>query len=249
MKYIKYYEVAQSDFDAIESFYVKDNLCPKVWENDNQINTDVREQLLTIAQDFYNSTDLEAEIKDVTLTGSLANYNWSETYSDYDVHILIDFSEINDDLELVKKYVDAIKNNWNKTYDIKVEGYEVEVYIQSIDEKHRSSGVYSLLNDKWNIRPSKVDFIPDEETIREKAKTVMMMVNDLEKDLEKDNYKEFTDKIKKVWDKIRRYRKSGLDSESGEYSTGNLVFKLLRRNGYIGKILDMRRKSYENQFE
>ena len=30
---------------------------------------------------------------------------------------------------------------------------------------------------------------------------------------------------------------------------GNLVFKLLRRNGYIEKIMDMKRKLYDNQFK
>jgi len=77
----------------------------------------------------------------------------------------------------------------------------------------------------------------------------MMLVDDLEDDVDKDEYDEFIKKIKKVWDKVKRYRKSGLESEGGEFSTGNLVFKLLRRNGYIGKILDMRKKSYQNQFD
>jgi hypothetical protein len=30
---------------------------------------------------------------------------------------------------------------------------------------------------------------------------------------------------------------------------GNLVFKFLRRNGYVGKIIDLKRKSYDNQFK
>lgn len=248
MKYLKYFEVAQSDFEPIKSFYLKDELNPKVWE-DNTIKSEVREQLLTIAQDFYNSTDLKAKIKDVVLTGSLANYNWSDKYSDYDLHILIDFKEVNEDIELVKKFVDSAKNIWNKEYDITIEGYEVEVYIQDVKELHRSSGVYSLLNDKWNVKPVKVDFEPDEEAIREKAKGVMMLVDDLEEEVDEYEYGEFIEKVKKVWDKIKRYRKSGLESEGGEYSTGNLVFKLLRRNGYIGKILDMRKKSYQNQFK
>lgn len=248
MKYIKYFEVAQSDFEPIKSFHLKDELNPKVWEG-NSIKPEVREQLLTVAQDFYNGTDLKAKIKDVVLTGSLANYNWSEKYSDYDLHILIDFREINEDVELVKKFVDSAKNVWNKEYDITIEGYEVEVYIQDVKELHRSSGVYSLLNDKWNVKPVKIDFEPDEEAIREKAKTVMMLVDDLEDEVDTDKYEVFIEKIKKVWDKVKRYRKSGLESEGGEYSTGNLVFKLLRRNGYIGKVLDMRKKSYQNQFK
>jgi hypothetical protein len=68
------------------------------------MNREVREQLLQIANDFYQQTDIDADIKDIILTGSLANYNWSEKYSDYDLHILIDFKDVSDDVELVKKY-------------------------------------------------------------------------------------------------------------------------------------------------
>lgn len=248
MRQLKYFEFVQNKFEPIKSFHLKNELNPKVWD-DMEIKPEIREKLLTIAQDFYSNTDLKAKIKDITLTGSLANYNWSEKYSDYDLHILIDFKEVNEDVDLVKKFVDAIKNIWNKQYDLTIEGYEVEVYIQSIKEPHRSSGVYSLLNNKWNLKPVKSDFVPDEIEIKEKSKGVMMMIDDLEKDIEKYDYEEFIKKIKKVWSKIKRYRNSGLESEGGEHSTGNLVFKLLRRNGYIEKILEIKKKSYQNKFK
>jgi hypothetical protein len=249
MKLFKYFEFVQDDFEPIKSFYLKDDLNPKIWNDDLEIDIDVRSDLLKIAQDFYNTADLNAKIKDIILTGSLANYNWSEKYSDYDLHILIDFKEVNDDVDLVKKLADSIKNIWNKENDIYIKGYEVEVYIQDINEPHRSSGVFSLLNNKWNVEPKKVDFEPDEEEIREKAKSVMMLVDDLEVEVDTDKYEVFIEKIKKVWDKIKRYRKSGIDSEGGEFSTGNLVFKLLRRNGYIGKIMKMKKDSYQKQFK
>jgi len=248
MKYIKHFEFVQDDFEPIDSFKLKDELNPKVWD-DFVIKPEIREQLLTIAQDFYNSTDLDAKIKDIILTGSLSNFNWSERYSDFDLHILIDLKDVNDDLELVKKFVDAVKNIWNKKYDITIGGYEVEVYIQDASEIHIASGVYSILNDKWNIRPTKANFEPDEESIREKGKGVMMLVDDLEGELDKHSHEDYLENIKKVWVKIKNYRKSGLASEGGELSTGNLVFKLLRRNGYIGKILTLKQKSYQNKFK
>lgn len=248
MKVTKFLEFVEKDFEPVKSFHIKDELNSKVWEEDKSMKPEIREKLLTIAQDFYNTTSLNADIKDITLTGSLANYNWSDKYSDFDLHILIDFNDVNEDVKLVKKFTDAAKNLWNKSHDIFVDGFEVEVYIQGIDEAHRSSGVYSVLNDKWNIEPVKVDFIPDELDIKDKAKGVMMLVDDLEKEIEEYDYNEYKDRVKKVWNKIKKYRKSGLESESGEYSTGNLVFKLLRRNGYIEKVLDLRKKSYEKQF-
>lgn len=244
----RYFEFVQADFEPVKSFHLKDELNPKIW-TDFEINEEVREDLLRIAQDFYNSTTLEADVKDVVLTGSLSNYNWSEKYSDYDLHILIDFKEVNEDIELVKKYVDAAKNNFNKEHDIHIKGYEVEVYIQDVSEDHKASGMFSLLNNKWIVKPEKIDFEPDDEQIREKGKSVMMLVDELEDQVDEDKYEHFSEKIKKVWDKIKNYRKSGLESEGGEFSLGNLVFKLLRRNNYITKIMKLKKYAYDKQFE
>jgi len=248
MKLVKYFEFNQQDLEASKSFRVKDELNPKIWD-DFKIDDEVREDLLKIAQDFYASTDLEADVEDIVLTGSLANYNWSEKYSDYDLHILIDFTNVNDAVELVKKYVDSAKSVWNKEHDIKIKGYEVEVYIQDVSEPHKSTGVFSLLNNKWNVKPEEFDFEPDEDMIAEKGKSVMMMVDELEEQVDEDKYDAFIEKVQKVWEKVKNYRKSGLESEGGELSMGNLVFKFLRRNGYVGKIIDLKRKSYDNQFK
>jgi hypothetical protein len=247
MKYInKYYEFVENDFSAIKSFYLKDELNPKIWDDFN-LKDEIREQLLTIAQYFYYTTDLIAQIKDIVLTGSLANYNWSK-YSDFDLHIRINFDDVNEDTNLVRRYVDAVKNIWNKNYNIKISGYDVEVYIENINEVHIATGVYSILNHKWVIRPVKTDFVPDEEEIKEKARGLMIRVDDLEENIDEYEYNEYLELLKAIWNKIKKYRKSSLE-EGGEYSTGNLVFKLLRRNGYLEKIINLRRESYQKQFK
>ena len=122
MKVNKYFEFVQSDLEPIKSFYIKDDLNPKLWNN-FELDGEVREKLIKIAQDFYISTELKADVKDIILTGSLSNYNWSEKYSDYDLHILIDFDDVDDNVELVKKFTDAAKKNWNDEHDIKIKGY------------------------------------------------------------------------------------------------------------------------------
>jgi hypothetical protein len=248
MKLIKYFEFNQGDLDAVKSFRIKDELNPKIW-TDFEINSEVREDLLKIAQDFYGSTDLQADVDDIILTGSLSNYNWSEKYSDYDLHILIDFSQVNESVELVKKYADSVKKIWNDEHDINIKGYEVEVYIQDVSEPHTSTGVFSLLNNKWKVKPERIEFEPDENMIEEKGKSVMMLVDDLEEEVDEDKYESFLEKLQKVWDKVKNYRKSGLESEGGELSMGNLVFKFLRRNNYIEKIMKLKKKSYDKQFK
>lgn len=247
MKLNKYLEFVSSDLEPVKSFRLKDELNTKLW-TDFEINEEVKEDLLKIASDFYSSTDLNADVKDIVLTGSLANYNWSEKYSDYDLHILINFKDVDDNVELVKKFVDSAKNIWNKDHDIRIKGYEVEVYIQDISEPHKSTGIFSLLKDKWIVKPEKVDVEPDEDMIKEKAKSIMMAIDDIEDEVDEDKYEAFVEKIDKVWNKVKDYRKSGLESEGGEFSTGNFVFKLLRRNGYISKIMTLKKESYDKQF-
>ena len=234
MEIRKYFEFVKSDFDAIKSFYIKDELSQKVWD-DFKLKDEIKEQLITIGQDFFEKTEIEVEVKDIVFCGSLCNYNWSEKYSDFDLHIIIDFNDVNEDYELVEKLCDYAKKMWNSQHDIKIKEYDVEIAIQDENDLSealkttRMGGVYSLLNNKWIKKPTKVEFEPDEDLIKEKSKTLMMKIDDIE---ESDNI-DYDD----------------LESESGEFSIGNLVFKLLRRNGYISKIMEMKKDSYDKQFK
>lgn len=76
-----------------------------------------------------------------------------------------------------------------------------------------------------------------------------MEVDDIEEESKSKDFDDLEPKIKKVWKKIKSYRQSGLDSEGGEFSLGNLVFKMLRRNGYIAKIMVLKRELYDKQFK
>lgn len=253
MIFLKFLEFKQSDLDPVKSFYLKDELNPKIWDQ-FKIDDEVREDLIRIGQDFFEATDIGVDVKDIVLTGSLCNYNWSEKYSDYDLHIIIDFNEVDENYELVGKLVDYTKKVWNDQHDIKIKGYDVEIAIQDMSDlklaikSGRMGGVFSLLNNRWIKKPERIEFIPDEKMIIEKAKNIMLMVDDIESQKNEDKYESFKSKIDKVWKKIKDYRQSGLESESGEFSIGNLVFKLLRRSGYIGRIMSLKREMYDRQF-
>lgn len=245
-------EYVKGDFEPIKSFYLKDTLNKKIW-CDFEIDDDVREKLIVIAEDFYDNTKLSANIKDIVLIGSLCNYNWSDKYSDYDVHIIVDFKDINNDTDLVEEYVDLSKKLWNNNNDIYIKGFEVELAIQDIDDFNQSKdsdrmgGVFSLSNNKWLKRPEKTDYVPNEKLIKEKAKTLMGHIDDLEDAFKNKNLLS-QKRLKTVWKKIKKTRKMGLE-EGGEFSVGNMVFKLLRRNGYIKKIMDLKKEIYKRQFE
>ena len=253
MKLNKFLEFVQDDFEPIKSFYIKDELNDKIWNNFD-LDSDVRRNLLRIGQDFFEGTDIKTDVIDIVLCGSLCNYNWSERYSDYDLHIIVNLKDIDNDVEIAEKLCDYAKKMWNSQHDIKIKGYEVEVAIQDEDDMKasikagRMGGVFSLMKNEWIKKPQKVEFEPDEKLIRMKAETVMESIDDLESQVEEDKYEHFKEKIDKVWKKVKDFRKSGLESESGEFSIGNLVFKLLRRNGYVGKVVKMKNQAYDKQF-
>ena len=65
------------DQQALKSFEVNDTLEPEVWE-DERLIAEVREALLKIVNDFLIDLPFDLTPEDITLTGSLANYNWSK---------------------------------------------------------------------------------------------------------------------------------------------------------------------------
>jgi len=253
MRFKKFEEFQQKDLEPIKSFYLKDDLNPKIWDN-FEIDSKVREDLLQIGRDFFESVELNCEVKDIAFCGSLCNYNWSEKYSDYDLHIIIDYKEIDENEELVEKLCDYAKKQWNMQHDITLKGYEVEVALQDVKSLKegistgRMGGVFSLMKNKWIKKPEKVEFVPDEEVLAKKATAIMDVVDEIESQVDEDKYSAFKEKIDKIWKKIKKSRQSGLE-EGGEYSTGNLVFKLLRRNGYVGKVMELKKYAYDKQFE
>ena len=230
------------------------NLNKALWADD-KLNPEVKEKLLEIAQQFIDKTQgADAEIKDVTFTGSLANYNYS-MLSDIDLHILIDFKELNDDAILVKDYFNAVKALWNYLHDIRIKGYEVEVYVQDAGfvgppelsqarEEHISSGVYSLLNDKWLKIPLKNKGEIDDDSITKKADSLVDQIDRALALMDEDKYEEAYDRAIKIRNKIKKFRQAGLET-AGEYSVENLAFKTLRNNGYLGKLSNLKREAYD----
>jgi hypothetical protein len=239
---------SQAQFEPIKSFYLKDDLNRKIWDEDDQMFDDLRYELLEIAYDYLDFLEIEIDIEDIILTGSLANYNWSE-YSDFDIHLIFDFGDVDEHEELVQKYLDASEKVWKFQHDLTIKNYPVELYCQDSKADHTSTGVYSLVNDEWIRKPKKESFEPDEELIKSKASKIMNEIKDLEKDLNEDVDSEIILKrLKKLWKKIKDSRQAGLQKD-GEFSIENLIFKLLRRNGYVERLLDVKKKAYDKQFK
>lgn len=242
-------EVKASDVD-LKSFEKKNELNPKFWNNE-KLNYKVRRRLLKIADDFVEFSGIKSShIKDIVFLGSLSNYNWSR-HSDVDLHIIVDFSKVNKDVKFVKEYFEAKRKIWNSEHDsLKIYNFPIEIYVEDIDEKNSSESSFSLENNKWLKKAEPGSEITiDKDKIRKKSADIMTKIDELS-----DTYKSKSDisdielistKVKKLFDKIKLLRKDGLDSKAGEYSVGNIVFKVLRRTGYVSKIVDLKRETYD----
>jgi hypothetical protein len=228
----------------LSSFRTKNILNPKIFDKNNQMKPEVRTRLLMIADDFYESLEIDwVDIDDIILTGSLANYNWSK-FSDVDLHITLDFGDVDDNEDLVREYFTSKKDNWNEKHDITIRGYDVEVYAQDSDEPHVSTGIYSVLWDKWLVKPEKGEKSIDKKRVEKKVNEILDKMEDILYLYKSGEYDKTMLKIQRLKDKIKKMRQAGLDRE-GEYSYENITFKVLRRMGYLEKIWDLQTKAYD----
>jgi hypothetical protein len=229
------------DKKIVKSFKVQEVLNPDIWEEYGEsykMKPEIRDSLLNIVEDYLDFIDLNIDVDDVTLTGSLSNYNWSD-FSDVDLHILIDTPK--DKNSLLKKYLDSKRIIWNSLRDVTVKDFDVEIYVQDTNEPHFASGVYSVMYDDWLAEPSYTEFNLEPEKILKKSKSWMEKIDKIEDDAKRKEPQVVLDEIQSLKDKLKKYRGAGLKDE-GEYSYENLTFKFLRRNGYIGKLHDIRNK-------
>jgi hypothetical protein len=211
------------------------------------MDPEIRQKLMSIAKDFWDSLKLGSQVIDVQLTGSLANYNWTKT-SDLDVHIITDFTQVDSNTELVRKALDGQRFIWNQRHPVVIQGHDVECYVQDRNTQHTSSGLFSILNQKWIVTPR---FNPpqiDKKDVREKMRVIKSEFKEAKQKLKKSSGEEakvlfsYLERIKK---KVMSDRKEGL-AKGGEFSVENLVFKELRRDGTIEDLIDTMSQAYAN---
>lgn len=231
----------------LNSFSIKKTLNPKIWENPDDpkkasMVPKVRKALMRIAEEFIDYLGNDVFVDDVVLTGSLANFNWSE-FSDFDLHIIVDLKQYEKDSELYKELYNLKKQVFNDKHNIKIFGYDVELYAQDNEEPHFATGVYSVMNDEWVTRPKKLEPNIDKSVLEKKIKNWTEKIDKVLDTEESEDNKKMIDSIK---DKLKEYRKSGLEKE-GELSYENLVFKFLRRSGHIQKLFDSSNKATDKE--
>lgn len=231
---------------VLDSFHIKDQLNPDFWNN-FRLNPEVETNLLKLANSFFKELELPSNIrmKDILFVGSLANFNWSK-FSDIDLHIVIDYDEFEEGRDFIKKHFDAEKNLWNDKHEIKIFGYPVEIYVQDTKEKLAASAIYSIQTNKWKLKPEKENFKIDKNLIKRKVQKIFDKLSNIRDSYDNKDYQGVIDKVTALKDTIKQMRKSGLE-KGGEFSTENLVFKVLRRTDFMELINSFKDKAYDAQ--
>lgn len=222
-------------------------LNPELWDKSDgesyTLKPEVRQVLQKVADDFVSEYLREASvsvsIKDTIIVGSATNYNWTK-FSDIDLHVVVDYAELDMSAKDAGTLLTAIKINWNKSHDISIKGHDIELYVQGVDQPAESVSVFSVLHNKWLKPPQKENPKFDKPAIIAKHKKWKKKIDSL---LENPNEAVLRKTLEKLYD----FRQLGLDSKAGEFSPENVVFKILRAQGYLDKIKDCAAKIYDKE--
>ena len=245
------FEVNSSEID-LSSFKKKHELVPNIWKPNGKLDSRIRLKLLDIADDFWKYVNLTwVKPSGIILTGSICNFNWSQ-YSDIDLHLIVDFDEIDEKTEFVKDYLDSKKNEWNNEHNgLQIMGYPVELYVQNLGEMPESNGIYDLEENDWVREPNPDDIKSiglNKFSIKEKAAKIMTIIDDMYDALAStdDSHKieQMGDDASYLWKKVKEMRKSSLE-KNGESGSGNIVYKILRRTGYLDRLFKLSNVVYD----
>ena len=132
----------------------------------------------------------------------------------------------------------------------------MKTQLNEIKRMQQLAGVINefQLNENINNILTAGGFDPiDDEDLLEKATRVLSLIGGNPsanavnavvmaiEDAEGEDYDKSVKRLDTFKDKLKKFRSSGLEKD-GEFSYENLVFKFLRRNGYIQKLFDFKNK-------
>ena len=226
---------------------IQKELHPEFWEKDGTIRADVRKTLLQIAKDFIEFTKVKnLKLYDVIFTGSLANYTYHEK-SDIDLHVVFDLSNFERHRDFIKEYLSAKKTIWNNNHDVTIHGFKVEIYPEDEMLQHDSTGDFSLIKNDWVKKPNVPEkIVVDKGLVKRKYQDNVDQILYFEDqaDKKKVDFKKLIKDIEKYAVNLRDKRKAALKAH-GELSTENLVYKMLRSNGYVEKLHNLKDLIYD----
>lgn len=211
--------------ELVEPIRYNTVLNPKLWDGD-RLKPQVRGRLLKIAEDFIEFVAVPMTVLDIVIYGGNVNYNYTPN-SDLDLHIVVDKGGIDCDRE-VDELFDSKRRLYKRKHDIRINGIEVELYVEGSDETPVSSS-YSVRRGQWIQEPN-----PNMPKYDHRA--VAHMVAVWQTILKQAAKTGDLQALRKAVNLLREYRKLGLATKAAEFSTPNLVFKSLRNDQTLAAV-------------
>lgn len=209
---------------------IHDELNPRIWDGD-ELNPRIKQGILRVVDEFQKYIGYDLPIVDIVLVGSNASYNYTK-HSDLDVHLILNFDNIDDNSELVNMLCQGWKSQFNSAYDISLGGQNVELYCEDMQTSTNSNGIYSVMQDKWLKYPQPIEIPSESVDIEPYLDPIRVEIEDAL------NGNSSEDVIKMI-DWLYYQRKLALQTQ-GEFSVGNLVFKAIRNEGLLDALKDKR---------
>lgn len=203
-------------------------LNPSIFDRNDNMLPEVRKALLGMAREFRDYIGIDdLDVIDVTLSGSNAGYNYTK-YSDIDLHLIVKTPK--QDKILYKELFDAKRYLYNTVHDQRIRNIKVEFYVEDVNERVKSKGIYSVLRNEWIYKPNKTRDQYDGKAVKDKVELFTRRIKYAMRD---NNY----ELVNSIWDDLKRMRKSGLE-RAGEFSTENLAYKILRNRNLVTDLID-----------
>lgn len=201
----------------------KSGLSPKVWDGD-KLRPEIANALAKVAKKFMEELELDLKVEDVILTGSYAGRTWGEG-SDLDLHIVADLSS-SEDPDAVQRATKLAKFKWEEEHDVTIRGIPVEVYVEDVDENPPEvTGRWSIPRNRWILEP------PEKSDKFDESK-IMKKIMDFREVIKRAREKKTERSLLSAMKRITKTRKAGLE-RSGELSSENLAYRVLRRTGEL----------------
>lgn len=233
------FQVTPRNYPVQEEVIINDKLNPLIFDENNKIHEDVKNNLLNYVQAFIdkaNNLDIDLGYSDIVLAGSNAGYLYTPE-SDVDVHI-VSAEPINEDVfDKLKEEFDLFEaENPLVIKDENGNEHKVELGIEdgyNIVMDNKDARRYSLLEDNWVDDSDKFEVYTsaDLSAVEGYEDVVEEYVNKINEVVDSDDYAS----AKALKQELRQNRSTDL-ANIGALSMGNVVFKELRNNGAYGKL-------------
>lgn len=210
----------------------KNELNPVFWNPDKTLRESVAQALVDRASDFVKRLGKNpSEIEDVMIVGGNASYRYDDS-SDLDVTILLDRNTkySTEEIRLLGLSASGLTYRLSPS----INGVDLNFYISSRNIgalRPAKQGIYSVFEERW-IKPPTSNYEIHHNYITSKVNYFAELIEECIN----DDSTESQDCAKKLLERLKRYRISGLKSSDGENSTPNLVWRVLSTSNYINTL-------------